>query len=126
MYEKNRTTDYCVAYRCNKKKGWEVGFHGCICPDETIFNEMVDQVRNSKLLNSKQFQNETLCCKSTLFTQTTEENAEIQLTCPMDNTPNKEESKDLKCAKNQWASYEIKVRKFQKQFLSSSILPKNK
>ena len=73
-------TDYCVGYRCNEKKGWEVGFHGCICPDETILNEMVGQVQNSKLQNSKQFHNETLCCKSTLFTQKTVENAKIKLT----------------------------------------------
>ena len=113
-------TDYCVGYRCNEKKGWEVGFHGCICPDETILNEMVGQVQNSKLQNSKQFHNETLCCKSTLFTQKTVENAKIKLTCPMDET--KEESKNLKCAET-WASYDIKVRKFQKQFILSSILP---
>ena len=78
--------NYCVDYRCKINEGWKVGFHACVCPDKNVFSEMISQVRNSTLQNSKQFFNESLCCESTLFTQQVEEGGKIELTCPMDKT----------------------------------------
>ena len=108
MTEKHNKTEYCVGYRCKENQGWEVGFHACICPDEKIFQQMVDQVRSSELQISQELRNETLCCNSTLFAQTKEVRGITELTCPMDKTAGKLEQKNLKCSKNSWAVHEIK------------------
>ena len=108
MTEQHNKTDYCVGYRCKNNQGWEVGFHACICPDEKILKEMVDQVQSSELQIPQELRND-LCCNSTLFAQTKEVRGKYELTCPMDRTAGKLEEKSLKCSKEQWAVHEIKA-----------------
>ena len=67
-----------MGYRCNEEKGWEVGFQACVCPDESVLSQMIDEVRTSKLKNSKEFSKEPSCCNSTLLTGTKVKNDEIK------------------------------------------------
>ena len=63
-----------MGYRCNEEKGWVVGFQACVCPDENILSQMIDEVLTSKLENSKEFSKDPFCCSSTLLTTTTGKN----------------------------------------------------
>ena len=66
-----------MGYRCNDE-GWEVGFQACVCPDENVLSQMIDEVRTSKLKNSNEFSNDPSCCNSTLLTATKEKNGVIE------------------------------------------------